>query len=173
MHRTLLVVLAVIATSTEAVAADEVAEFVLPSKIKVRIVEASFEASGQTYDPKMPCLVNGRIPFGVDCSKPNTYVKSLSVQVNDKRVELDSGSMYNAWEGRPLSPQPFKDKKSIFRYFGGACSSEEYCVFRGLFSDGAGSFVAEWVVMSGVSARTVLSNTGDVKQSIRSNIDAR
>jgi hypothetical protein len=109
----------------------------------------------------------------VDCSKPNTYVKSLSVQLAGKRIELETSSMYNAWEGRPLSPKPSTGKRSAFRYFGGSCTPEEYCVFRGIFSDAAGTFVAEWVVMSGVSARTVITNTGDIKSRIRTNIDAQ
>ena len=173
MRRALLSAAAFLLGSGDALAADAIVEFVLPSKVQVRIVEAPFETSAQTYDPSKPCLVDGRIPFGVDCTKPNSYVKSISVQVAGRRVELEAGSMYNAWEGRPLSPKPLPGRKSNFRYFGGGCATEDYCVFRGLFSDAAGTFVAEWVVMNGVSARTILSNSSDIKGRITSNIDAR
>jgi len=45
------------------------------------------------------------------------------------------------------------------------------CSFRGLFSDAAGTFVAEWQVVGGVSQRTIITGSGDVTNEVRKNID--
>lgn len=156
-----------------AYAADRVSEFTLPSGASVRIVEASFEESKRTYTPVHPCLVDGQIPFGVDCERPREYVKQLTVVVHGKRHELDVSSMYDAWQGRALASKPVGANGSTVRYFGGHCVVDTSCVFRGAFSDGAGTFVAEWVVHDGVSQRTVLSNSRDVVGQVMRNIDGR
>jgi hypothetical protein len=73
--------------------------------------------------------------------------------------------MYDAWGGRPL------EYKGTIRYFGGKCSDQKNCQFRGIFSDGAGSFVAEWRIVGGVPTRTVLSGSDDIVHLFMKNID--
>lgn len=150
--------------------ADEKASFVLPSGASVEIVEADFDRSrfevtgcdGQSD----VCLINGRIPFGVDGSVPGSHVKSIRITHQGQTHELDVSDMYNAWGGRPLQ----YDEHT--RYFGGTCFDyAPYCQFRGLFSDAAGSFVAEWQVRGDVSVRTILTNQVDVVNFISDNID--
>lgn len=150
-------------------AADSVASFTLPSGHRVRIVEAPFEESRLKYSEAVPCLVDGKIPFGTDCSKPVSYLKSLTVRINKKVYRLDSSQMFNVWGDRPLAP---KDGKG-FRYFGGHCTDAETCTFRGIFSDGAGTFAAEWRVFNGATTRTVVSNDEEVMAPIWNNIDAK
>ena len=43
--------------------------------------------------------------------------------------------------------------------------------FRGLFSDAAGTFVAEWKIVNGSAARTVLTNSDDVVGVIMAGLD--
>jgi hypothetical protein len=74
--------------------------------------------------------------------------------------------MYDAWGKRPL------EVKGIIRYFGGSCCATDFCVFRGIFSDGAYSFVAEWVVGGGIATRTVLTSSDDIMQLFTKNIDS-
>jgi hypothetical protein len=64
--------------------------------------------------------------------------------------------MYDAWGSRPL------EVKGVIRYFGGRCVDSQSCQFRGIFSDGAGSFVAEWIISGGLVLRTILSGSVDV-----------
>jgi hypothetical protein len=73
--------------------------------------------------------------------------------------------MYNAWGVRDLV------EKGGIRYFGGMCVDINNCQFRGLFSDAAGSFVAEWKVVGGESIRTVLTNSSDVIDLFLKHID--
>lgn len=134
--------------------ADSVASFKLASGHKVTIVEAPFAESKLKYSESAPCLVDGHIPFGTDCSLPTTYVKRIAVEVRGKTLQLDASHMFNAWGTRHLTTYEGKP----VTYFVGACPSKELCIFRGLFSDGAGSFVAEWKVFQGATTRTVISS---------------
>ncbi len=149
--------------------ADIIASFKLPSGHKVTIVEAPFAEGKLKYSDSSPCLVDGRIPFGTDCGIPSTYVKSLSVVVNGKSLKLDTSQMFNVWGNRHLIT--YKGKP--VRYFGGSCLDKEICVFRGLFSDGAGTFVAEWRVVNGATARTVVTSDEEFIALFTNNLDAR
>lgn len=73
--------------------------------------------------------------------------------------------MYDAWGNRPL------EVKGAIRYFGGRCSDVKNCEFRGIFSDGVGTFVAEWRVVDGVPIRDVLTDSSDIIDLFMHNID--
>lgn len=149
--------------------ADTTATFTLPSGVAVRIVEAPFNASlfkiQGCKDADSGCLVNGRVPFGTDFGLPKTYVKSITVAFKGQSYSLGVSDMYNAWGGRPL------EVPGAVRYFGGQCFDAKNCRFRGLFSDAAGAFVAEWLVVNGRSIRTVLSDSGDIVRLFTEHID--
>lgn len=144
-------------------------ELTLPSGAKVTIDEQPFDKASwkvESCGAEMPaCLVNGHIAFGAAFQLPKTYLKKITVTVGGKVYDLDSTSMFDAWGTRPLQV------KGAVRYFGGACSSPGNCRFRGLFSDGAGSFVAEWLIVEGHSTRTVLTDISDVIQLFTKEID--
>lgn len=131
-------------------AADSNASFTLPSGVLVTIIEAPFKKANFKIvgcNGHDACFINGHVSFGVLEKIPKTYVKSISVSFKGRSFELDASDMYDAWRGRPL------EVKGV-RYFGGQCATVNYCQFRGLFSDAAGSFVAEWVVVEGKPFRT-------------------
>jgi hypothetical protein len=152
-----------------AACADTTAAFTLPSGVAVRIVEAPFNVSSfKTQGCKeqdSACLVNGRVPFGVAFGLPKTYVKSITVTFKGQSYSLGASDMYNAWGERPL------EVRGAIRYFGGTCFDVKNCRFRGLFSDAAGSFVAEWLIVNGLSTRTVLSDSADILRLFTEHID--
>ncbi len=149
--------------------ADTKVEFLLPSGVSVRIVESPFKTSDFKIDgcvePNSLCLINGHFPYGFDLGLPNTYIKSIDVSYQGQSHSLDVSNMYNAWGSRPL------EVKGVIRYFGGNCYDKDNCQFRGLFSDAAGSYVAEWRIINGVSHRTVLTGSGDIVNLFIQNID--
>jgi hypothetical protein len=143
--------------------------FTLPSGVTIRIVEGPFnpakhkikgctEAAGADG-----CFIDGR--FGSADELPKTYVKSITATFGGRSYSLDVSQMYNAWGGRPL------EVKGVVRYFGGSCSDPMNCTLRGLFSDAAGSYVAEWQIANGISARTILTWSGDIVSEFITNID--
>jgi hypothetical protein len=151
------------------VPAETQAEFALPSGVQVRIVEATFDASRFKIEGCVPggavCRINGRVPFGVAVGLPRTYVKHITVTFRGQSYMLDSSDMYDAWGSRPL------EHKGVVRYFGGRCEEAGLCHLRGIFSDGVGSFVAEWRVVNGTAIRTVLTDSIDVVHLFTKNID--
>jgi hypothetical protein len=147
----------------------QVAEFVLPSGVRVKIVESAFTA-GQFKlagcgDADSGCLINGKMPFGAFNRLPATYVKRITVSYRGRSHSLDASDMYDAWGSRPL------EFKGGIRYFGGQCADTKNCGFRGLFSDGASTFVAEWRIVDGVSTRTVMTDSSDVVDLFMKQID--
>lgn len=162
-------VLALICAMVSISALADTKTFTLPSGVAIKITEAAFQKrnfkiSGCT-EKSAGCLINGRIPFGVAFGLPKTYVKSIRISYQDQSYLLDTTDMYNAWGERPL------EYKGVVRYFGGKCADTRNCLFRGLFSDGAGSFVAEWLIVDGVETRTVLSDSDDIVNLFMKHID--
>jgi len=139
---------------------DRVSQFVLPSGIQVRIVEASCEGAGTV------CQTRGKIAAGVFLGEsPLTYLKEITITNKGKTYRLDTSGMFNAWGNRPL------EYPGVIRYFGGYCD-ERTCVVRGIFADAALTYVAEWVVVDGVQERTTLTGSQDVVNVFMKNIDA-
>jgi hypothetical protein len=148
---------------------DATKSFTLPSGVSIQIIETPFVSKGHdikgcTGDFDL-CIIDGRIPYGSFIDLPHTRLKSMIAVYRGKRYSLDTSQMFNAWGRRPLTD-------GDTRYFGGGCYDEDNCLFRGLFSDGAGTFVAEWRVRNGVSERTILTRSTDVMNVVRNNIDA-
>jgi hypothetical protein len=143
--------------------------FSLLSGVRVQIVEAPFDKAlfkiSGCGENDQSCLINGQVPFGTDLGFPNTYTKSITVSYQKQSYSLDVSNMYNAWGNRPL------EVKGDVRYFGGKCFYAKNCHFRGLFSDGAGTFVAEWHIVNGTQIRTILTNTNDVVNLFMRHID--
>lgn len=148
---------------------DATATFTLPSGVAVQIEESAFDKANfkvEGCSGRAPhCKINDHIPFGTDLSLPKTYIKSMVVSFDGTKHQLDTTNMYNAWGRRPL------EYKGTIRYFGGKCHNKNSCQFRGLFSDAAGSFVAEWKIINGIPTRTVLTDSNDIVHLFMQNID--
>jgi hypothetical protein len=167
MRWRLLFLATLIAVSLTARGADTAARFTLPSGVAITIVEAPFSEAHYPVScskDRRPCLINGRVPFGA-IEAPTTYVKRITATFEKRTFVLDSTDMYDAWGNRPL------EQTGVIRYFGGRCYDRESCTFRGIFSDGAGTFVAEWVVVNGRAYRSVVTDSGDVVSLFMENID--
>jgi hypothetical protein len=143
--------------------------FVLPSGVKVHIVEAPFQSRAWRVEGCGPkdkvCRIDGHLPTGTPFGLPRAYVESISIEYGGRTHNLDSSQMYDAWGARPL------ERPGVVRYFGGKCIDANNCQFRGLFSDGAGAFVAEWRIVNGLSVRTVLTDSSDVVDLFAKHID--
>jgi hypothetical protein len=165
----LTIVLSLTLFATVAMATDKTARFTLPSGVKVMIVEAPFQKAAFKIegcsDKDSMCRINDDLPYGLAFGLPKTYVKSITVSYKGQSYLLDASDMYDAWGKRPL------EYPNSIRYFGGQCIDNKNCQFRGLFSDGASSFCAEWVVAGGISKRTVLTGSSDVMDLFMKHID--
>jgi hypothetical protein len=154
--------------SSTTLASDE-KRYELDGGIVVTIEEAQFTPEQHDIkncaSSKIPCTIDGVFPFGTAFNIPRTYLKRLTFSIKNKTYELDTSGMYNAWGNRPL------EHKGSIRYLGAHCYSDVDCKLRGIFSDAAGSYVAEWIMFGGTSQRTVLTSTNDVMHMFMKNID--
>lgn len=99
------------------------------------------------YEPV--CLIDGKPYFGHDLGPelPRMELTSLRVTIRGKPVTLDISGMFNPSWNVELRPDQFK-----------ARTAEGGHQVVGLFSDGAGTYVAVWKIIAGGSIRSVLSN---------------
>lgn len=168
MKNVYIIIILCLLTAT-CVNAETISTFILPSGVEVKIVEDVFQKSKfkieGCYDHDSVCRINGHIPFGSLFGLPKTYLKIVSISFKGKSYLLDASNMYNAWGSRPLE-YPGK-----IRYFGGKCSDINNCQVRGIFSDAAGSFVAEWRIVDGLQIRTVLTDSDDIVDLFIEHID--
>jgi hypothetical protein len=96
------------------------------------------------------CLVDRKPVFGTDWETPKSQlIEAMVVIDGGTLVKLDVSCMYNPWAG-----QPQKKNFAVTTVEGGL-------VVHGEFSDGAGSYVAEWLIVDGSSVRTKLEKDVD------------
>jgi hypothetical protein len=96
-------------------------------------------------------LPNGHGPagpmFGTDDPLPRIVLRRLTLIRGSTRIPLEISCMYDPWFERPDA--------SRFRF---RVLNSHSAVLRGVFSDAAGSYVAEWLIVDGIGVRTLLSN---------------
>ena len=149
--------------------ADGVKVFVLKDGIKISILEVPFDPSSHIVEncdkSQIPCLIDGHFPYGTAFDMPRSQLEELTLSIGNASYKLDTTGMYNAWGKRPL------EYKGSIRYLGAHCYNERSCTLRGVFSDAAGSYVAEWKIINGKPHRTVLSSSEDIMYLFMKNID--
>ena len=112
----------------------------LPEKHKIQTCKVL------DWPQQPPCLIDGRPIFGTDWTTPTTTFTRAWLDVRGVTVDLDVSSLYNPWIGSKPTP-------SLFRL----TNVEGGYLLRGHFSDGAGSYTVEWLIIQGVSVRTLVS----------------
>ena len=95
-------------------------------------------------------LIDGKQFFGTDGGLPRTQLDSATLIVEGTKVPLDVGQMYNPWFAIPA-----RESFSATRY-------EDGWVLTGLFSDGAGTYLARWRILGGTALREVISDDENV-----------
>lgn len=92
------------------------------------------------------CFINNKLVFGTDYSLPKTKLISAYVNIDNIKVNLDVSFMYN--------PNIQMLNKASFRI----TKENNVIIITGLFSDGAGTYVTQWVIHGNTSYRTIISN---------------
>ena len=99
-------------------------------------------------------LINGKQVFGTDWEMPKMQLDSAKAEINGKVIDLDVSCMYNPWFGE------------IQKDFFSCKECEGGILIQGLFSDGAGTYVAQWKIVSNSSIRTIISNDEKIIRSL-------
>ena len=90
--------------------------------------------------------MNGRPIFGTDGTIPKFTLTKATLTVGRNKYDLQVDNMYNPWFGDGVYDKLFK-----IRIDGTEIR------LTGLFSDGAGSYGAEWLIVGKSSIRTILT----------------
>lgn len=110
----------------------------------VPFVEAAHEVRRcRILDWDGVCLIDGKPVFGTDWDIPRTVLQNGVILVGGREVALDVSCMYN-----PMLEE-FGKRLQAREVEGGH-------VVSGRFSDAAGSYTAEWLIVEGASVRTSL-----------------
>jgi len=89
------------------------------------------------------CLIDGNPVFGADWGLPRNQLVQAELRIGVITINLDVSCMYNVYP----APPDFHFEKVEGGY-----------LIKGHFSDGAGSYEAEWFVIENTSVRTRLAN---------------
>ena len=115
----------------------------------------TFEPSKHSYDTcgtglgwKAICLIDKQLWFGSDdgMELPKNQLVKLSLQLKDYQIELDVKGLYNASWDNQLRKEQFKLEKAEIGY-----------ILTGYFSDGAGAYSVQWLIVNGTSMRTLIT----------------
>lgn len=132
------------------------ATFIFSPNVALHLKASAFDAKNhhvsrcKVNDWEGVCLIDGKPIIGTDWDMPKFALESFELEVNGTRVALDVSSLYNPWFGAPA-----KEHFSVSPVEGG-------WVVHGCFSDGAGTYIAEWLVVGGGSLRTLISGDESV-----------
>ena len=104
-----------------------------------------------TNNPKHLCAIDGRPYFGSDGQVPYTQLDAAVLEYGTHAVRLDVSCMFNPWVG------------SANRSLYSVEPADDGYLVRGAFSDGAGAYVADWLVVGDGSVRTELRFVDDTQ----------
>jgi len=95
------------------------------------------------------CLIDGIPWFGSDLSSvsPRNQLLKLSISIHNIETDLNVAGMFNPNFDNIIRLNQFSIEKCEVGYN-----------LNGFFSDGAGGYVARWVIIEGKSMRVLISN---------------
>ena len=98
------------------------------------------------------CAIDNAIWYGSDIGLdiPKNQLTNLVLEIGKNKIKLDVSSMFNPNLNSELSKHQFKIEKEGNQH-----------VLYGFFSDGAGTYTAQWRIVDTISMREVISNSDE------------
>ena len=117
--------------------------------VQLSLERTKFDTTGKKYeyyDNKFPFSINERPIFGTDGDFPKYTLTKATLTIGSNKYDLQVDNMYNPWFGDRPNDNAYKIKKD---------GTEILLI--GFFSDGAGYYGAEWLIVGRSSVRTILT----------------
>lgn len=89
--------------------------------------------------------IDGQSVYGTDDEIPEYQLLKATLKMGSKKYDLETSSMYNPWFGDKPNSDLFKMIKINNQFH-----------LKAIFSDGAGSYYAEWSIQNTICRRTQL-----------------
>jgi hypothetical protein len=126
----------------------------LNDTIQLELFRDKFDTTGKDfefYDNKYLLSVNGCPLIGTDGEYPKYQLSKAVLTIGKYNYELQVDNMYNPWFGE-------KPYAKLFKY---KIDGTEIRI-KAAFSDGAGSYGAEWLIVAHSSIRSILTNDEEI-----------
>ncbi len=131
-------------------AQERTVDFKLNDSTILSLTTKAFDPSHkkfQYYDKTHPYSIDGKPIFGTDANMPKNELVKAILQIKETEYNLQVDTMYD----------PGIENESTYRFK--IIKTGPILSLRARFSDGAGAYLAEWVIiMRGASIRTMLTN---------------
>lgn len=120
----------------------------LNDSTELTLERVHFDKTGKKFEffDKFPIAINGRPIFGTDGDFPKFTLTKATLKIGQNTYNLQIDDMYNPWFGEGVNERLFKIK-----------TDGTEIRLTGMFSDGAGSYGAEWLILGKSSIRTILT----------------
>jgi len=124
-------------------------EFIISDSVKIQLKESMINANEyfknyeNTVSASYIYFIDSSPVFGTDFELPTSKLDYANVIINGEKYELDVFYMYNP--NLDMCKLKTIHKDNIF-------------VINAKFSDGAGTYVAQWIIFKNKSIRTIISN---------------
>lgn len=93
--------------------------------------------------------------FGSDGDLPMSKLTKAILKIKNKTYNLQVDNMYNPWTGDELN----------INFFSIIHDGENHHILKGVFSDGAGTYAAEWLIEWNSSIRNIITKDEIIIQS--------
>jgi hypothetical protein len=91
--------------------------------------------------------IDGSIALGSDGGIPTYELTRATIRINNRQLELDVSNIFSPWAGATPYDKLFTIKQD-----------GTFLRLRALFSDGAGGYGAEWLIIENSSLRTIITD---------------
>lgn len=153
--KTLIILLFLLLSSLQLFAQKNISNVELANQVFLTAQIENFDKSKHIYDTcdtglgwKSMCLIDKQIWFGSDAGLdlPRNQLVNLTLFFNGEKVELDVSGLFNPSLENEIKKDQFTFEKAEVGYN-----------LTGYFSDGAGAYSVNWLIIKGTSLRTKIS----------------
>ena len=153
--KTIIIFLFLVLSAGQIFAQSNISTVELEKQVSITAKIESFDSSKHIYDTcdtglgwKSICLIDSKVWFGSDAGMelPKNQLINLTLLINGNKIELDVSGMFNPNWKNEIRKDQFKFEKKEVGFN-----------LQGFFSDGAGAYSVNWLIIKMKSLRTRIS----------------
>ena len=150
MLKQLIILISLISLGSSCTAGEKTASLTVKDVGSLHFITATFKADEHKlkFCGDYLCVIDDTLFFGSDGKKPNTITKRFFFKINGNNIDLNITGMFEPG----VTPENISQRINVEPYWG------DFYKVAGRFSDGAGSYIAQWIVSKDGAIRTHLSD---------------
>ncbi|RDH85974.1 MAG: hypothetical protein DIZ80_00430 [endosymbiont of Galathealinum brachiosum] len=150
MLKQLIILISLISLGTSCTASEKVSSMTVKDVGSLHFIASTFKTDEHKlkFCGDYLCVIDGHLFFGSDGKKPAIITKRFYFKINGHDIDLNITGMFEPG----VTSENISQRISVEHYWG------DFYKVAGRFSDGAGSYIAQWIVSKDGSIRTHLSD---------------